>query len=246
MKHLICFKYININLFKLSFMIYFLFLIFSVDTLAISLKDNRYYYNNKDFYKSCWQWSDLNNDGLYECYYFNILGHMTKNSTTPDGYNVNEDGEWIVNGVVQRKDNIGVMEAINDNLVNNNSTIYNNIVQEANTDFSMYLDNFINDRVFDIQNYIRVKEIDKKLLEKLRSKYTRDMDIIYNNYYKSLTELYDDKHITRENLKETIAVLSNTLKEKKKIINANIDTLKNTITWQFNKNEYDIKMSVIE
>lgn len=218
----------------------------SFGAYALSIKDNRYYYNNNDFYKSCWQWLDLNNDGLYECYYFNVLGHMTKNSTTPDGYKVNENGEWIVDDEVQRKDNIGVMEAINDILVNNNSTIYNNIVQEVNTDFSIYLDNFINDRVFDVQNYIRVKEIDKKLLEELRNKYTRDMDIIYNNYYKSLTELYDDKHITRENLKETIAVLSNILKEKKKIINANIDTLKNTITWQFTKDEYDIKKGIVQ
>ena len=55
---------------------------------ALSIKDNHYYYNNKDYYKSCWQWLDLNNDGLYECYYFNVLGHMYKNGTTPDGYKV--------------------------------------------------------------------------------------------------------------------------------------------------------------
>ena len=218
----------------------------SFGAYALFIKDNRYYYNNNDFYKSCWQWLDLNNDGLYECYYFNVLGHMPKNSTTPDGYKVNENGEWVVDGVVQRKDNIGVMEAINGNLVNINSTIYNNIVQEVNTDFSIYLDNFINDRVFDVQNYIRVKEIDKKLLEELRSKYTRDIDIIYNNYYKSLTELYDDKHITRENLKETLRVLSDTLKDKKKILNNHINSLRDTITWQFTKLEYDIKRQLAE
>ena len=65
-------------------------IILTFNTFALSIKDNRYYYNNKDFYKSCWQWLDLNNDGVYECYYFNVLGHMTKNSTTPDGYKVNE------------------------------------------------------------------------------------------------------------------------------------------------------------
>ena len=221
--------------------IFILLLILSIDTYALSIKDNRYYYNNKDYYKSCWQWLDLNNDGLYECYCFNLLGHMTKNSTTPDGYKVNENGEWVVDGVVQRKDNIGVMELINSNLGIINSNISSNIVQEANNDFSMYLDNFINDRVFDVQNYIRVKEIDKKLIEELRSKYIRDMDIIYNNYYKSLTELYDDKHITRECLKDTIDVLSNTLKDKKRIINSNIDSLKSTITWQFTKEEYDVR-----
>lgn len=219
-------------------------IILTFNTFALSIKDNRYYYNNKDYYKSCWQWLDLNNDGVYECYYFNVLGYMTKNSTTPDGYIVNENGEWIVDGVVQRKDSIGVMESINSNLGIININMSSNIVLEANNDFSMYLDNFINDRVFDIQNYIRVKEIDKKLLEELRSKYTRDMDIIYNNYYKSLTELYDAKYITRENLKETLRVLSDTLKDKKKILNNHINSLRDTITWQFTKDEYYIKKSI--
>ena len=229
----------------LSFVLIIVFML-SINTLAITIQDSRYYYNNQDYYKSCWQWLDLNNDGLYECYYFNVLGHMLKNTTTHDGFRVNENGEWIVDGVVQRKDNIGVMELINSNLGIINSNISSNIVQEANNDFSMYLDNFINDRVFDVQNYIRVKEIDKKLIEELRSKYIRDMVIIYNNYYKSLTELYDDKHITRECLKDTIDVLSNTLKDKKKILNSNIDSLKNTITWRFTKEEYDVRKSLLE
>ena len=154
-------------------------IILTFNTFALSIKDNRYYYNNKDFYKSCWQWLDLNNDGVYECYYFNVLGHMTKNSTTPDGYKVNEKGEWVVDGVVQRKDNIGVMESINSNLGSIDTNIYSNVTQEVNVHFSVYLDNFINDRIFDVQNYINVKEIDKKSIEELRSKYIRDMDIIY-------------------------------------------------------------------
>ena len=57
-----------------------------------------------------WQWIDGNGDGLKECYYFNQddtnslglpQGAMLKNTTTPDGYTVNANGEWVVNGVVQ-------------------------------------------------------------------------------------------------------------------------------------------------
>ena len=231
---------------KLLFLIIVLSFSFTFSAFTLSIKDNRYYYNNKDYYKSCWQWLDLNNDGVYECYYFNVLGHMTKNSTTPDGYKVNEKGEWIVDGVVQRKDNIGVMDSINSNLGYIDTNIYSNVTQEVNTDFSIYLDNFINDRIFDIQNYINVKEVDKKSLEELRAKYIRDIDTIYNSYYKSLTELYDDKHITRECLKDTIDVLSNTLKDKKMIFNSNIDSLKNTIIWQFTKEEYDVRKSLFD
>lgn len=45
-----------------------------------------------------------------KCYYFQDtpnaarpMGAMMKNGTTPDGYEVNENGEWVVNGIVQVK-----------------------------------------------------------------------------------------------------------------------------------------------
>ena len=48
-----------------------------------------------------WQWLDGNGDGVAECYYFDGNGYMLANTTTPDGYTVNADGAWTVNGVVQ-------------------------------------------------------------------------------------------------------------------------------------------------
>ena len=53
-----------------------------------------------------WQWLDGNGDGVAECYYFDGNGYMLANTTTPDGYTVNADGAWTVNGVVQAK-NVG-------------------------------------------------------------------------------------------------------------------------------------------
>ena len=48
-----------------------------------------------------WQWLDGNGDGVAECYYFDGNGYMLANTTTPDGYQVNADGAWVQNGVVQ-------------------------------------------------------------------------------------------------------------------------------------------------
>ena len=48
-----------------------------------------------------WVWIDGNNDGKAECYYFDSVGYMLANTTTPDGYTVNADGAWTENGVVQ-------------------------------------------------------------------------------------------------------------------------------------------------
>lgn len=52
---------------------------------------------------SNWEWIDTNGDGSQECFYFNELGYMLVNSFAPDGSQVNANGEWVVNGVVQHK-----------------------------------------------------------------------------------------------------------------------------------------------
>lgn len=55
-----------------------------------------------------WQWIDRDGDGVFECYYFNptsdgTRGSLFSNTTTPDGYQVNKNGQWIADGVVQTK-----------------------------------------------------------------------------------------------------------------------------------------------
>ena len=64
---------------------------------------NGYWWQNDDgtYPTNTWQWLDGNGDGVAECYYFDGNGYMLANTTTPDGYQVNIDGAWTVNGVVQ-------------------------------------------------------------------------------------------------------------------------------------------------
>lgn len=50
-----------------------------------------------------WLWLDGNGDGISECYYFDNDSYMLANTTTPDGYTVDSNGVWTVNGVVQTK-----------------------------------------------------------------------------------------------------------------------------------------------
>lgn len=52
---------------------------------------------------ACWQWLDGNQDGTAECYCFDDHGYIYADTTTPDGYTVNADGAWTVDGVVQTK-----------------------------------------------------------------------------------------------------------------------------------------------
>ena len=55
-----------------------------------------------------WHWLDDNGDGIAECYYFETesngyKGRLYKSTTTPDGYTVNEKGQWVDNGKVAAK-----------------------------------------------------------------------------------------------------------------------------------------------
>ena len=59
--------------------------------------------DNSTWYANGWQWVDGNGDGVAECYYFDGNGYIATNGTTPDGYQVNGDGQWMQNGVVQTK-----------------------------------------------------------------------------------------------------------------------------------------------
>jgi len=67
---------------------------------------NRWWYGNEDgsWCHSGWFWLDGNRDGLAECYYFDANGWMYTNTTTPDGYTVDENGAWTVDSVVQTRD----------------------------------------------------------------------------------------------------------------------------------------------
>ncbi|MDO4324714.1 MAG: hypothetical protein Q4E24_01550 [bacterium] len=47
-----------------------------------------------------WKWLDGNKDGIAECYYFGDQGYMLAN-TAVEGYTVNADGAWTVDGEVQ-------------------------------------------------------------------------------------------------------------------------------------------------
>lgn len=56
-----------------------------------------YKYKNDDgtYATGTWQWIDG------KSYYFDGNGYMLHDTVTPDGYQVNASGAWVVNGVVQ-------------------------------------------------------------------------------------------------------------------------------------------------
>lgn len=67
--------------------------------------NNWKYNDNGNYAANGWYWIDGNNDGIAESYYFDNTGILARD-TTVEGYTVNADGAWTVNGVVQTK-NVG-------------------------------------------------------------------------------------------------------------------------------------------
>lgn len=63
---------------------------------------DRWRYDNQDgtFANSGWFWIDGNGDGIAESYCFDGEGWLYVNTTTPDGYVVNENGAWVSEGQV--------------------------------------------------------------------------------------------------------------------------------------------------
>lgn len=62
----------------------------------------KYQNADKTYMTNTWNWIDGNGDNVAECYYFGADGIMFA-STTVEGYTVNENGAWTVNGIVQTK-----------------------------------------------------------------------------------------------------------------------------------------------
>ena len=102
---------------RISALASLLVLMFVMNAAAGSWQQNGngWWWNNGDgtYPSNGWAWCDGNYDGTAECYYFDQNGYCLMNTQTPDGYQVNSSGAWIVNGVVQNR-YVGVQETISN------------------------------------------------------------------------------------------------------------------------------------
>lgn len=67
--------------------------------------DTGWWWKNNDgtYPVNCWQWIDGNGDGIAESYFFNASGYLLTDTMTPDNYQVDANGAWVIDGVVQTK-----------------------------------------------------------------------------------------------------------------------------------------------
>ena len=62
-----------------------------------------WWYKNDDggYPANGWHWIDGDNNGTAECYFFNETGYCLIDTMTPDGYIVDANGAWVIDGIVQ-------------------------------------------------------------------------------------------------------------------------------------------------
>ena len=65
---------------------------------------NGWRYQNDDgsYCRNGWYWLDGNHDGWAECYYFGNNSYVQMDYGRADGYEIDKNGAWSVNGVTQR------------------------------------------------------------------------------------------------------------------------------------------------
>lgn len=68
-------------------------------------KEVRWWYDNGDGTRAGneWKWIDGDGNGISECYCFDADGWLLTDTITPDGYTVDVNGAWCVDGIVQTK-----------------------------------------------------------------------------------------------------------------------------------------------
>lgn len=103
-------RFDNIKLKKFISTLVMISLVLSISNIQVLLagqftnyKDHIYYIDDDGQpIKGQWRWLDTDGDTIAECYRFDDEGKLVSSKSMPDGKFVNKDGQWEVDGIVQK------------------------------------------------------------------------------------------------------------------------------------------------
>lgn len=188
-----------------------------------------------------WKWIDGNQDGIAECYYFDNVGYMLANTNTPDGYAVNADGAWTLNGVVQKKITQTSTKTTNRNSSSKNTyRDYNNYDDEEeeadHRDYNNYNNN--NDKN-DYRDYDSYDKNDDEGDERKESD-------VSNDYYDKIKEELQQQEEERKAEQEKLEAERKYKAEMREQIQSEIDDLKDQMTSGFFMTDAQYRKKVSE
>lgn len=164
----------------------------SLSTLIVSQaaewkQDNTgWWYQNDDGSYPVNEWVEIEG----KLYYFNNIGYMLFNTTTPDGYQVDENGVWIENPKVE----FNTVEEINEYLYQNYRILHTNLGQVEVGHKSEYT-GFI-DSVSYSGNYVRENTKDDKAYDyMILTMWSVNVRKFYNEVMDSINYTQEEKDI---------------------------------------------------
>ena len=178
--------------------------------ITIGFIDDNYstlfYYDESNYYNDGWHLIDDNGDGIYEYYYFSLSGHMLKDTTTTNGYKLNENGKLIINDVIYQ---VSFLDVANSNVAIflNKKESVDELTKGFETDYNQVFNEWyikskidITSQLNVIANSLTVQKVNKVRDEiSRRIKECKKIGVWYNE------RLYNAKKIeliTRETHKE--------------------------------------------
>lgn len=149
--------------------------------------ENGWWWQNGDgtYPKNTWAWLDGNKDGLAECYYFDENGWMVHDTVTANGFTLNTDGQWTLNGVVYRKEwknivsnNYQILQSYSDEKL---SDVVTNIITitSSNSSSSSTTSSSSEKEEMTVSEY---KEFLDSISSLSKSAQTKALDILKSNY----------------------------------------------------------------
>ncbi len=161
----------------------------------------KYYYEEDKFYRDGWHWIDNNNDGIYECYYFNVLGHIYQNAITPSGYEVNDKGQLKIDGVVQHKSITEIFDMSTASQIMKKKVEVKKDINEAGKEFLSDIENDYVDILERSKEELIAKyssrNYNRKEMKAEVSNYVDEFDKENTKYFKELRKMKESGTITK-------------------------------------------------
>lgn len=173
------------------------------------IKDNygtSFYYDEDNYYNDGWHLIDDNGDGIYEYYYFSLSGNLLKDTTAPNGYQLNSNGKLLVKDIVYQ---VSFLDVANCDvaLFLNKKELVEELTKGFETDYNQVFGKWYQESSIDIitrlnsiSNAITVQKINRVRDEiSKRVKECKKIGVWYNErlYSAKKTELIDkDTHKT--------------------------------------------------
>lgn len=161
----------------------------------------KYYYEEDKFYRDGWHWIDNNNDGLYECYYFNVMGHIYQDAVTPNGYEVNDKGQLKIDGVVQHKSITDIFELSTKSDITKKKLEVKKEINEASEELLSELRKELSDIVEmskeELITKVYSKHYSRHEMKEELSNYIDELEKVNVRYFKELRKMQEDRIITK-------------------------------------------------